>query len=112
MSANSDAFSYLTAAVGTPAGFTDADESNNMAAFDRSSVLSIPAKITGVSVDETAGRMILEGEGFGSDFGKLFLTVDGRRYEATVSAWGPTMVYGPTETESSSSAEGSTSAVG
>ncbi|MBL9080442.1 MAG: hypothetical protein JNK76_01460 [Planctomycetales bacterium] len=93
VSAESDAFSYLTAAVGTPAGFTDTDESNNMAAFDRSSVSSIPAKITGVSVDETAGRMILEGEGFGSDFGKLFLTVDGRRYEATVSAWGPTMVY-------------------
>jgi hypothetical protein len=93
VSANTDAFTYLTAAVGTPAGFTDTDESNNMAAFDRSSVGAIPAKITGVSVDETAGRMILEGEGFGSDFGKLFLTVDGRRYEATVSAWGPTTVY-------------------
>ena len=93
VAAQPESFGFLTAAVGSPAGTTDQDNSNNQAAFQRSSVSEIPAKVTGVSVDETAGHMVLEGEGFGSKSGEVFLTVAGQKYKATVKAWGPAAVY-------------------
>ncbi len=93
VAAQPEAFEFLTAAVGSPAGMFDQDNTNNQAAFQRSSVSEIPAKIVRVSVDETAGHMVLEGEGFGSKLGRVFLTVAGQKYQATVKAWGPAAVY-------------------
>lgn len=88
-----ETFGFLTAAVGVPAGMIDQDNSNNQAAFQRSGIAEIPAKVVRVSVDETAGHMVLEGEGFGSKAGEVFLTVAGQKYPATVKAWGPAAVY-------------------
>ncbi|MGC3967064.1 MAG: hypothetical protein QM775_06730 [Pirellulales bacterium] len=93
VTANASSFGFLTAAVGTPAGMFEQNDADNRGSYARATVAEIPAKVFGVRVDETAGHMILDGEGFGSQFGKLYLTVDGQNYEANVSAWGPTMVY-------------------
>ncbi|MBN8628220.1 MAG: hypothetical protein J0M17_22300, partial [Planctomycetes bacterium] len=111
VAANVESFGFLTAAVGTPAGLFEQNNADNRGSFARASVAEIPAKITGVRVDETAGHMILDGEGFGSRFGKLYLTVDGQSYEAKVSAWGPTMVYFTIDGYAGSGATGSFSLV-
>lgn len=85
----SQVLEFLTAAVALTDG-VDANETDNVANFDRDSVRETALQMATVRVDN--GRLVLVGEGFGRDAGKLTFKVGSSQVAAQVGSWSATEV--------------------
>ena len=92
MPAGSANYDYMTAVIGEAAGFRDANEQNNSGLYNRTAIREVPAKINSVGIDQTAGAMVIDGEGFGGETGTITLLVGNQKYTTTVKSWSSNQV--------------------